>query len=76
MCRAADVLHPHLSACPAAVSRNVSSAHADSRQVPSYLHCIWGWWGQRVQLIVDNDNGFEGVDFLEIESIHGGVDGL
>jgi len=75
MRRAADIAHSHLSTCTAAVARDMPSAHGDSPQVSSYLDCIRGWRGQRVQLIVDDDNGFERVHFLEIESIHDGLGG-
>lgn len=74
MCRAADILHPHLFDCPAAVGERVSCAHGDVAQVPSNVDCVGSCGRERIEFIVNNDNRLERIHLLEVQNVHRGED--
>lgn len=73
---AADVLHAQLLACIPAVGQCMPRVQGDGSHGPCDSDCIGGSRRQRIQFIVDDDNGFERVDPLEVQSVHGGEDEL
>lgn len=66
MRRAADVFHPQLFDCTAAVGQGVSCTHGDVSQVPRDLDRVRCRGREWIEFIVNYHDGLEGVYLLEV----------
>lgn len=67
---AADVFQPKFRTGFSAVSQMMPCAHGHCAQVARELDCVRGRGRKRIQLIINNDDGRERVDLLQV---YGGV---
>ena len=63
---AADVLHLKLLGSITAVGESVGGVHGEAAHQTGDLHRVWRGRRERIQFIVDNDDGFKGVDLDKI----------